>query len=88
VSHYGPPTRERLVERLRQLNQDVPDDADAQMLADIINQALCDQAVACRALIDGKPKVAKFCDYWAAVFNQKWKYVRHEERGLLEKAPL
>jgi hypothetical protein len=80
VSHYGPPTRERLVERLRQLNQDVPDDADAQ--------TLCDQAVACRALIDGKPKVAKFCDYWAAVFNQKWKYVRHEERGLLEKAPL
>lgn len=83
---YGPPTVSRLIERLRDLNQDVPDDASAEQLADIINAALCDQAVCCRAVVDGKEKLLKFCDYWAALYG-KWKYVRHEERGLLGRLP-
>lgn len=84
---YTTPSLATLVLRLRQLNQDVPDNPTAQQLADIINAALADQACCSRALIDGKPKLLKFCDYHAAVFGVKWKYVPHGERGLLRELP-
>ena len=78
--YNSPPNHERLVERLRQLGEDVPDDATAQHLADVINAGLCDQAVCSRAIVDGKAKCLTFANYWSAVFQRKWVYVPQGER--------
>lgn len=78
--YNSPPSRERLVQRLRQLGQEVQDDASPEQLAHVINQCLCDQAIATRAIVDGKPKALTFAALWSAVFQQKWVYVRQEER--------
>lgn len=75
-----PPSLQRLAERLRQLGEDVADNATAQQIADVINAGLCDMAVCSRALVDGKQRCLRFHEYWSAVFQQKWVYVRQEER--------
>lgn len=78
--YNAPPSRERLLQRLRQLGQEVQDDATADELAHVINQCLCDQAVCSAAVVDGKSYCMKFCTYWEHVFQKKWVYVPHGER--------
>lgn len=85
--YNAPPNRERLVERLRQLGQEVDDKLSCSEARDVINAALLDQAVCSRALIDGKQQCLSFSAYHAAVYGEKWKYVPHNERGLLTEIP-
>lgn len=82
------PNLPRLIQRLRQLGQEVDDKLSSSEARDVINAALLDQAVCSRALIDGKQQCLTFSAYHAAVFGEKWKYVPHSERGLLKDCPL
>lgn len=86
--YNAPPNRERLVERLRQIGCEVPENATAQQIADVINVSLADQAVCSRAVIDGKRWCFSFANYWERVFNLKWKYVPHDQRGLMTEGEL
>jgi hypothetical protein len=85
--YNAPPNRERLLQRIQQIGGELPDNPTPDEIAHEINQLLADQAVCSRALIDGKQKCLRFSEYWSHVFNQKWKYVPHEERGLLKEWP-
>lgn len=84
--YNSPPNLERLLERIRQIGGELPENPTPEQLADEINQLLADQAICSRAIVDGKQKAMTFANYWSALFG-KWKYVPHGERGLLTEMP-
>jgi hypothetical protein len=78
---YPPPSAYHLHERLFQLGAVETHPADTTPLtADdalyAINAMLASEAVCCRCLVDGKPKLLRFREMWCAVYGGKWAWAK------------
>ncbi len=76
--YHEPPSKARLIERLRQLGVEIRDDADATEARDAIEEMLASMAVCSRVVIDGKAHCYRFFQMHEAVYGEKWV---HRERA-------
>lgn len=82
--NYPQPTAYLLAKRLFDLGaiETHPNDAPALSAAEArnaINDYLASEAVCGRYTVDGKPKLMRFREVWAAVYGEKWVFEKRVE---------
>jgi hypothetical protein len=77
MADYPPPSSSRLFQRLRDFGCEIKAET-AEEAEYHIHSLLCSEAVCCRCLVEGKPKLLRFREMWCAVYGRKWAWAKKE----------